>query len=165
MTDLFNRSFFTIIFAIGLAGAAVPDSASMADNAQFLDEHFGISKVTFSQSILKELQGTYTSTLFYDSIYKEVDTSFVMNVSDTFVETKSLINKIVRTEKTAFFAKGTDTESGSEIFITYSEDNVFLILTKTSGSDTRYGEYSLLILYQDSFGPATMNFILRKAKA
>lgn len=159
------RLFLLILLSNSITQAVMPDSASVKDNAAFIDNNFGISNVILSQTIAKDIQGVYTSTLFYDSSNSEYDTSFVMNVSDTYIETKNLITNITKTEKTAFFARGTHTVSGADMFITYSENDVFLILTKATGNYTRYGEYSLLILYLDRNGPASMNFILRKVKS
>jgi len=142
--------------------ASPVDSTAMKEISAFLNDNAGVINVKFHPSILKNIQGTYVSTFYYDSTNNEADTTFRLVVSDSAMETSITGTTTKRVEKTAFFCTGTYKSSNTELFVNYSTNDVFMFLTSAQEKYKDYGDWSILIMYQDKNGPHSMHFILKK---
>jgi hypothetical protein len=144
--------------------AAPLDSAAMKDAATYLEQNCGLVDIHFHNSILKEIQGSYASTLFYDSIESENDTTMRVIIKDSSIETSMISGGPRRVEKTSFFCTGTYKTNGSLFYVNYSLEDSFIYITQAQGKQLNYGDYALMITFKDKNGPHTMNFIIKKVK-
>jgi hypothetical protein len=144
--------------------AAPLDSAAVEDATKFLEQNCGLVDIHFHNSILKEIQGSYSSTLFYDSLSSENDTTMRVDIKDSSIETSMINGGPRRLEKMSFFCTGTYKTNGSLFYVTYSQSDAFIYISRTLGKQLTFGDYSLMIMYKDKRGPRSMNFILKKVK-
>jgi hypothetical protein len=144
--------------------AAPLDSAALKDAAKYLEQNCGLSDIHFHSSILKEIQGSYASTLFYDSLTSENDTTMRVIIKDSSIETSIIDGGPHKVEKMSFFCTGTYKANGSLFYVNYSLSDSFIYITRAQGKQLNFGDYSLMIMYKDKSGPRSMNFIIKKVK-
>lgn len=116
--------------------AAPLDSAAMKNATRFLEQNYGLSDIHFHNSILKEIQGSYVSALFYDSIESENDTTMRVVIKDSTIETSMINGGPRRVEKTSFFCTGTYKTNGSLFYVNYTLEIHSFILPGLKGNNS-----------------------------